>query len=673
MIRKMQWLQLAAGVAMLAFPVAARADVVTSEAPAAAREDLVLFQDLPTVYGASKYEQKVTEAPSSVSIITSSEIKKYGYRTIADILRSVRSFYITYDRDYSYVGVRGFGPPGDYNSRILLLIDGHRANDNYYDGALVGTEGVIDVDLIDRVEVIRGPGSSLYGNNAFFAVINVITKRGRDFKGTEASAEAGSFQTYKGRVSYGDKFQNGVEALISTTGYDSRGDNLYFREFDPASYPTDSRATNGGHTNTDFDHYQSTFTRLSKGDYTLEGAYSTRTKGVPTGIYGTDFNNPENKTIDQRGYLDLRSEKSLGARTDLTARVYYDYYHYTGYYPAAGVMNETLTDCEWWGGELKLITRATDAQRLVLGAEYTDNARKDHKNFDVAPYAVYDDSDRRSEIWAVYAQDEISMTERFMINAGARYDHYTTFGGTVNPRLALIYSPREKTAIKFLYGSAFHAPNDYDMFDSTDTQKANPDLKPEKIKTYSVVYEQYPAEHFHLVATGFYYAITGLIVPADYAPGVTISKNIDNVTAQGVELELENKWANGVEGRVSYTLQRAEDTTTNQLLTNSPAQLFKLNMISPVLHDAVFAGIEEQCTDKRKTLAGGSVGAYCISNLTLHAPAVAPRLDVAVTVYNLFDASYSDPSSEGPNPPFVTVDAIKQDGRTYRMKVTYAF
>jgi outer membrane receptor for ferrienterochelin and colicins len=102
-------------------------------------EEALLFSEIPSVIGASKYEQKVTEAPSSVSIITSSEIKKYGYRTLADILRGVTSFFVTYDRNYSYVGVRGFGRPGDYNTRILLLIDGHRTNDNVYDSAMIGT------------------------------------------------------------------------------------------------------------------------------------------------------------------------------------------------------------------------------------------------------------------------------------------------------------------------------------------------------------------------------------------------------------------------------------------------------------------------------------------------------------------------------------------------------
>jgi hypothetical protein len=119
-------------------------------------EDLMSIE-IDTVSGASRFKQKVTEAPASVTIITSNDIAKYGYRTLADILRNVQGFYVTYDRNYSWLGVRGYGPPGDYNSRIALMIDGHRLNDNIFDAALIGTEFPLDVDLIDREEVIRGP------------------------------------------------------------------------------------------------------------------------------------------------------------------------------------------------------------------------------------------------------------------------------------------------------------------------------------------------------------------------------------------------------------------------------------------------------------------------------------------------------------------------------------
>src|SRR5208337_229610 len=103
--------------------------------------------DVPKVYAASKVEQKETEAPSSITIVSSDEVKKYGYRTLADILQSVPGFYVTYDRDYDYLGIRGL-ELGDYNNRVLLLVDGHRVNDNLTDNAAIGTDFILDVDLI---------------------------------------------------------------------------------------------------------------------------------------------------------------------------------------------------------------------------------------------------------------------------------------------------------------------------------------------------------------------------------------------------------------------------------------------------------------------------------------------------------------------------------------------
>ena len=137
------------------------------------------------VYGASAYLQKVTEAPSSVTIVTAEQIRRYGFRTLADVLRSVRGFYVTYDRNYSYVGVRGFSRPGDYNARVLLLIDGHRLNDNVFGSALIGSEFPLDIAIDRTPRDHPGPSSSLYGTSAFFAVINVITRDTQQVHGTE--------------------------------------------------------------------------------------------------------------------------------------------------------------------------------------------------------------------------------------------------------------------------------------------------------------------------------------------------------------------------------------------------------------------------------------------------------------------------------------------------------
>jgi outer membrane receptor for ferrienterochelin and colicins len=631
-----------------------------------------------TVYGASKFEQKVTEAPSSISIVTADDIRKFGYRTLADILRSLMSFNISYLRDYSYVGVRGFGRPGDYNSRILLLVDGHRTNENIYETAYIGTEFILDMDLIDRVEVIRGPGSSLYGNNAFFAVINVITKHGSDLKGPEVSAEAGSFKTYKGRVSYGNKFRSGMDVIVSGTGYDSKGDNLYFKGFDPA-YSSDPRAANNGIADhCDYDRYQSVFGKVSQLGLTVEGAYSSRTKGVPTAAYLTDFNETQSKYSDTRGYVHLEYERTLGNDMEIAANLFYDYYKFAADYPGKVVyeaLNKSLAKGEWWGAEIELNWRLLDVHHFNVGMEYIDNFRKDHTNYDVDPYYVYDDNKKQSSIWSIHIQDEYRISRSLLLNAGIRYDHYSTFGGTLNPRIAMIYRPADKSAIKLIYGTAFRAPNDYEMLYTNITQAANPRLEPEKIKTYELVYEQYVGDLFRISASGYYYKISGLIGSEETTPGsgITIYRNIGDVTAKGFELEMEKNWDSGVRGRANYTIQWTEDKQNGGRLTNSPQHLAKFNIMVPVMKEKIFVGIEEQYTSRRKTQAGNNASEFFITNLTLFSQNIVKHLELSVSAYNLFDKKYSDPGLEEPNPPYTVLDTIQQDGRTFRVKLTYRF
>jgi len=625
------------------------------------------------VYGASKYVQKVTEAPSSVSIVTADEIKKYGYRTLADILQSVRSFYTTYDRNYDFVGVRGFGRPGDYNIRLLLLVDGHRVNNNIDDCAFIGTEFVVDVDLIDRVEVIRGPSSSLYGTNAFFGVINVITKRGRALNGPEISGEAASFGMYKGRLGYGNQFQNGLEIMLSGSIYDSKGQDVYSEEFD------DPSTNNGVAENCDDGQYKSFFGELSFRDLALQGGYVSREKGIPTASFETEFNDPRTRTVDEQAYVNLKYEHSFDDQSEVMARLSYNRYDYDGDYvydyseeeddEPYIVVNKDVMRGRWWGGELKLTKKLIEKHTLVLGAEYRDNSHQDQRNYDEE---VYLDDKRDSKNWALYVQDEFQILNPLIFNAGLRHDHYETFGGTTNPRLALIYTPIEKTSLKFLYGQAFRAPNAYELYydDAEETQKSEPDsLGPETIKTYEVIIEQYIGRHLRGSVAGFYYEIGSLIgQQTDPTDDLLVFKNLEEVEAKGLELELEGKWDSGLKGRVSYTFQKAEDRQTGDVLSNSPKHLAKFNVGVPLIKEKLFAGMEAQYMSTRRTLADKDADAFWLTNLTLSSTKLLKGLGVSASVYNLFDKKYGDPGS-GEH----LQDVIEQDGRSVRLQLTYAF
>ena len=624
------------------------------------------------VYGASRFGQQINEAPGSVSIVTSEEIKKYGYRTLADILRSLRGFYVTYDRNYAYAGIRGFLRTGDWNSRILILLDGNRINENVYGSANIETGFIIDIDLIDRVEVIRGSNFSLYGNNAMFAVINVITKKGRDLGSPEISGEVGSFDTYKGRFSYGNSFRNGMELVLSSSLYDSKGQDLFFKKFDTPSM------NNGVAEDCDYDRNYSFFSKLSYRDFTFEGAYVERTKGIPTASYETDFNDPRNRSVDEYGILSVKYEHIFANSLTLLARLFYGTFEVHGDYIYEGIVNKDLGEGEWWGAEVLLNKTVMERHNITVGGEYDINIKQNQKNYDKDPFYLYTDDKRRSDNWSLFIQDEFRIFKDFILNAGIRYDYFSSSGETTNPRVALIYSPFKKTTLKFLYGTAFRAPNAYELYSNDGMSlKPNPDLRSETMRNYEFIAEQSIGDHLWGSIGWFFYRVKNLIsqeIDLYDELGRLEYRNVGQVNGKGLEFEIDGKWDNGLRGRISYTFQKVEYDSTGEPLINSPKHLAKFNLIAPLLNDKLFAGTEVQYTSKRKTLSGRWTDGFFVTNLTLFSQRLLKGLEVSASVYNLFDKKYSDPGGEehlAEERPSLYV--IEQDGRTFRVKVTYAF
>ena len=322
------------------------------------------------VYSASKFVQKKTAAPSAVTVVTAQNIKDFGYRTLADIVQSVRGVYVGNDRNYSYAGTRGFNIPGDANTRILVLLDGYRLNDALYDQGPLGTEFPLDVDLIERVEYLPGAGSAIYGNNAFFGVINVITKSGKDYhgQGVEVSGRVASYHTDQERLSFGKHFDSGLDVLVSATRYDSKGENrLFFPEFDAPD------THNGVANNADYDNAERLFGKFSWQHFTLESAYSKRDKGLPTGIYETVFNDPRTQNTDQTVFVNLTYDNVIADHLELYARAYHGRYDYPATwiydYPPVTI-NKELGLGRWWGTEMRLVStqwgkpQADDRRRI---------------------------------------------------------------------------------------------------------------------------------------------------------------------------------------------------------------------------------------------------------------------------------------------------------------------
>lgn len=612
---------------------------------------------------ASKFAQPMSEAPSAVTVITAAEIRSYGYRTLADILRSVPGLYISDDRNYSYIGARGFSRPGDYNTRILLLVDGYRVNEGIYDGAYIGNTFLVDVDLIERVEFASGPGSAIYGSNAFFGVVNVITRNGKGMAGTEVAAAAGSYDSYSGRVSYGQRTAAGLDVLVSASGYASEGRDLYFPEFD------DPASNNGVAVNLDGDRNKQFFGKLAWKEFTFETGYASRTKDIPTASYQQVFNQPGARTTDDQTFANLRYAGTLTTALDLQASIYYGRYEYAGQY-MYGTPNHDHSLGDWWGTELRLLSKSFAGHKLLVGGEYRHDMHRDQENYDSDPFAVnlWDNRGKRS--YALYVQDEWAITAGTIVNLGVRYDGSDQDVSATNPRLALIRKFGKQTTAKLLYGTAFRSPNAYEKFYVTDTgsYKQNPDLGPEDIRTAELVLEQFVDNDFRVTGSLFAYHIDDLIgLTTDPVDGMYVFRNVGDAETRGFELTAERVWTGGARLRASFSGQQAEDAGTGQWLVNSPDHLAKLNLTLP-LWKKWFAGIELQYVSERLSPFGNRVDASTVTNLTLRADQLVRNLELAASVYNLFDTEYADPPSEEH-----ALLQIPQNSRNYRLKLTYRF
>lgn len=637
--------------------------------------ELSLEQLMETeVFTASKFTQKTSEAPSRVTVITSDAIREYGYRTLKDVLNSIPGLYTTYDRNYSYLGVRGFGLPGDYSTRILMLLDGQRVNDNTYDSFGIDYDGIVNVDLIDRVEFSAGPGSAIYGANAVFGVINIITKSGGAIDGVQVSADYASENSRRARVTAGSSFDNGIDAIFSASAYESDGADIYSPEFD------DPATNNGIAEGLDYHESQNLFLKLKYESWGFEAAYNNRTKGIPTASYEQEFNMSPSETIDSLGMATLTYDTAINNTSQLYGSFSLGRYEYTGdfiydYPPLTVNRDEQLG--EWWNAELSYQTTYFDNHRIILGTELQNNGKQYQANFDVDPFESYLDDDRSGERYGLYLQDEIRLSKQLILNAGIRYDRniYDTDTSNVkksivNPRLALIYSIQPETTLKFIYGTSYRNPNAYELYYAeTLGYIPNTDLEPEEVETFEIDIEHYLNNNFRLAASLYSNNTTNLIgLFSDPNTGDLFFDNLDDVTARGTDLEAEYIDNSGLKLRSSYSFVETEDKSTGERLTNSPEHMFKFNLTAPVFRQNADAGIEFQYMSSRTTPQGDSTGSYGITNLTLSSQKVYERLILSASIYNLFDKQYADPVSVEH-----VQSSIVQDSRNFRIKATYTF
>jgi iron complex outermembrane receptor protein len=382
-------------------------------------EELMGYR-IEKVFGASKYEQRVTRAPASVSIVTAADIQNYGHRTLSDVLRSMRGIYVSNDRNYDYVGMRGFLRPGDYNTRVLTLIDGHRVNDVIYDSVYFDRVNSVDIDWVDRVELIRGPSSSIYGSSAFLGVINIVTRNAAQLNGGEFSAEAGSFGSYMARVGYGRQLPNDTDVVLNFSYFESDGEGrVYFPEFDERISSEPGARNNGIAENLDGERAIKFSGSVRHGPFTLSAYFSTRRKAVPTASFATYFNDSRLETVDEIAFVDVKFEHEFSPDLRLVARAAVDHYGYSADYPydfaepgdpADIFLNKDSAHVDWFSTELQLTAKLRERHTIVVGGEFRYAFRQEQVSYyDTDPPEYLLDIDHSARTVGFYAQGEFEL------------------------------------------------------------------------------------------------------------------------------------------------------------------------------------------------------------------------------------------------------------------------
>ncbi len=617
--------------------------------------------DIPIV-GASKYEQKPADVASAVRVISRQDIKTFGWRTLGDALSSLPGVHTTYDRQYQYLGTRGFGLPGDLTARVLIMVNGNRVNDPLYDGAPVGHDFPLDLDLIERIEFIPGPGGAVYGQNAMFGVVNVITRTGASLNGAEVSVSYQHPNTSRsGRATFGKLLDNGVDVLVSISGLSADGKNRF--------YDYGASGISGVAAGLDTERDQEFFARVSRGAWSADIVQSDRAKRDPTAAY---FSDPLVRTrpasdryvLGQLQFHDRYADGTLS----VSGRVFAGRYRFGVNY-SYGTLVSAPARANWYGTEWHVVSTAVAGHTLMAGVEAQDNTTVRQATLDLAQPANDVRIDSSGHRIGVFAQDEWRLADTLSATLGLRVDHNNFTGTRGSPRAGLIWQATPGTTMKLLYGQAHRAPNAYERdYRDGNSQVANPSLRGETVEAWDWVLD-HRFDHGLAVRASLYRWTTQDMIALGIEPVSRLSQyqSGGSIRTQGLELSADKVWAQGARLGGSVSLQEADPPHGGGRLPNSPYFLGKLNLSVPLAWGWQ-AGYELQYDSKRMSLAGNDLGGYAVSNLTLGTAKLADGVELWLSVYNLFDRRYAHPGSE-----INWQNAFEQDGRSVSAKLVVRF
>ena len=622
------------------------------------------------VYAASRYQQSAADAPAAVTVLTQGEIHAFGWRTLAEILTAARGVYERYDRAYSYIGVRGLSRPGDYSSRLLLLIDGVRVNENIYDSVLTGREFPLDVELIERVEFIPGPGSAVHGTNAILGTINLVTRSAASLRGNQANATVDTQQGIKVGVTSSREFTRGA-LLLAATFEDRPGETLRFPEFDTPENP------GGIARGLDDEQAIKLYGRYAASDYSVTALASRRTKQIPNAPFDMVFGDPLAEWVDALALLDFswhpakRDDEGWFAQTGFGV---YDY-HDDGRYEPDDTAIRYKNLGTWWHAELNRTERLGRRQLLLAGVDVqrqlTQLLRATVHEPVLEPATGVRAHGTR---FGVFVNDEIRLADDWKADLGVRLDRTATGDWLHTPRAALLWKPEDNFVLKMLLGHAFREPNIYERAPNDlgtvggAGEIWNDNLRRERVISKELVLDWQAGTSFRVGGSLFRNDVTDMIEQVvDEDTGELTYRNVGTARAEGLELEAEYVGAAGWRIRSSAVRQRVRLNGGNDV-SNSPRSLYKLHATTPLPGTPARLAVELQGMGSRLTETGARLPHQLLANLSVTWDPPDRRWALSATAYNVLDKRTFDPTGT----EYVS-DRVEQDGRVVALKLHWAF
>jgi iron complex outermembrane receptor protein len=639
------------------------AQTVQAEQPDLTELSLEQLLDVK-VSSASKFEQRASDAPSAVQVISREEIEQHGWRTLSEALASLPGIYINNDRVYDFPGARGFQIPGDYNTRFLLLIDGQRNNDNIYQQALTGSEGWLDMSVVERIEYIPGPGSAIYGSNAMFGVINVITRRAGNTSQSQVATYASQLGLTGANVMFSRTIAGNNTGLVLqySAEHQAGRDQTYTDPLGQLVRADGTPASDGIAHGLDSGNNRHVMMRVDHNEWSFKLINHERTVTPSSAPYLTVFDDASQKINDGGTQLSASLQHELSDSSSVFARLAYTDWHYRATYPyldavAGYYHNYDDTRGQILDGEFRYQLHSGN-HHLLTGLEFSRDLLARQHNFNSIPVAGATDVtiDPLMQRGGLFVQDEWRLSDTWLLSLGLRQDSATASKSTRSPRLGLIWQPNSAWTAKLLTGRAYRSANAYEsQFGDGINYLNNPGLQPETIRTNEGVVEWLSSEQMRWQLSLYENRINNLIQQVDTGAGLQY-QNRGWVRVYGAELGVEKITASNLKLRASISGSHAQnDLRTPQ--DNSPGWTGKASVSAPVFGHSAFLAAEAQAIGPRTYIwsaAQYSVGSEVLANATATFPNIWARgLQAQLRITNLFNRDVQQPASREMSTPTV--------------------